>query len=158
MLHTAFYHVLHGHGDADVPVNWSGTEELANTALTVIGRILFSSIFILGGINHLVKYRVMVDYALSNNVPAAELLVPLTGVMILLGGLSMLFGIWARLGAWLLVLFLIPTAVLMHHFWDVPDPQMAGMQMAHFMKNCSLAGAALLFTRLGSGMGSMTRD
>ena len=158
MLHIPFYNVLHGHGDLEKPVTLSETEELANTTLTVLGRIMFSGIFLLGGINHFVQYQQMVDDALSNNVPAAEVLVPLTGGMILLGGLSLLLGLQARLGAWLLVLFLIPTAFLMHHFWDVTDPQMAGIQMAHFMKNISLAGAALLFTRLGSGTGSLGHD
>ena len=158
MLHIPFYNVLHGHGDLEKPVTLSETEELANTTLTVLGRIMFSGIFLLGGINHFVQYQQMVDDALSNNVPAAEVLVPLTGGMILLGGLSLLLGLQARLGAWLLVLFLIPTAFLMHHFWDVTDPQMAGIQMAHFMKNISLAGAALLLTRLGSGTGSLGHD
>ena len=158
MLHSPFYYGLHGHGELEKPVTRSETEELANTTLTVLGRIMFSGIFLLGGINHFVQYQQMVDDALSNNVPAAEVLVPLTGGMILLGGLSLLLGLQARLGAWLLVLFLIPTAFLMHHFWDVTDPQMAGIQMAHFMKNISLAGAALLLTRLGSGTGSLGHD
>lgn len=158
MLHLPFYNVLHGHGELERPVTLTETEELANTGLTVLGRIMFSGIFLLGGLNHFLDYQAMVDYALSNGVPAAEVLVPLTGGMILLGGLSLLLGLYARLGAWLLVLFLIPTAFLMHHFWDITDPQMSGVQMAHFMKNISMAGAALLFTRLGSGTGSLTHD
>ena len=158
MFHIPFIHVVYGHGRPETPVVLSDTEEVANTGLTVIGRIMFSSIFVLGGINHFLDYNAMVEYALTNNVPAANLMVPLTGAMILLGGLSLLFGAWARIGAWLLVLFLIPTAFMMHHFWDVPDPQMAGIQMAQFMKNISLAGAALLFTRLGSGSASLTND
>jgi putative oxidoreductase len=158
MFHIPFYNLIHGHGEFERPITLSQPEELANTGITVLGRIMFSSIFLMGGINHLVRYQQMVDYALSNNVPAAGLLVPLTGAMILLGGLSMLLGIYARLGAWLLVMFLVPTAILMHHFWDVEDPAMAAMQMAHFLKNISLAGAALLFTRMGSGTGSLTRD
>lgn len=158
MIHIPFYNVLHGHGEFDSPATLTGLEEMANTGLTIIGRFLFSAIFVMGGVEHFVHYQQMVAYALSNQVPAAEVLVPLTGAMILLGGLSMLLGIYARLGAWLLVVFLIPTAFLMHHFWDITDPVMAAMQMANFMKNIALAGAALLFTRLGSGSASLTHD
>ncbi len=158
MLHLPFYNLLHGHGALEEPATLTDVEELANTGVTILGRAMFASVFLLGGLDHFLRYQQMVDYALSNNVPAAELLVPLTGGMILLGGLSLLLGLYARLGAWLLVLFLVPTAFLMHHFWDITDPAMAGMQMAHFMKNIALAGAALLFTRLGSGTGSLRND
>jgi len=158
MMYLPFYNFLHGHGETEAPSTLTGLEEMANTGLTLAGRFLFSAIFVMGGVEHFLHYQQMVGYALSNQVPAAEVLVPLTGGMILLGGLSMLLGFHARLGAWLLVLFLIPTAFLMHHFWDITDPVMASMQMANFMKNIALAGAALLFTRLGSGTGSLTHD
>lgn len=46
----------------------------------------------------------------------ASLLVPLTGVQQIAGALMILLGIWADLGAALLVVFLIPTALMMHPF------------------------------------------
>jgi putative oxidoreductase len=54
-------------------------------------------------------------------------------------------------GAWLIVLFLAPVTVMMHRFWGLTDQQMAMMQMAMFMKNVSMMGAALLIAELGSG-------
>jgi putative oxidoreductase len=75
----------------------------------------------------------------------------LSGVLALLGGLSVLVGYQAKWGAWLLILFLVPVTLLMHNFWVVKDPMMAQMQMAMFMKNLSMIGGALLITQFGAG-------
>src|SRR3989454_9965934 len=92
-----------------------------------------------------------IGYAAQQGVPAAGLLVPLSGVIATLGGLSVTLGYKAKIGAWLLVLFLVPVTLLMHNFWAVTDPMMRGMQTALFMNNVSMLGAALLITHFGAG-------
>ena len=77
-------------------------------------------------------------------VPAAALLVPLSGVMAVAGALSVILGIWADLGALLLIAFLLPVAFFMHGFWRETDEQMKSNKMAHFMKNMAMAGGALV--------------
>jgi putative oxidoreductase len=67
------------------------------------------------------------------------------------GGLSILLGYKAKIGAWLLVLFLVPVTLLMHNFWAVKDPMMAQMQMAMFLKNVTMLGGALLISQFGAG-------
>jgi putative oxidoreductase len=119
--------------------------------LVPIGRLLFSVLFIQSGIGHFRQRAGMTAYARSAGVPFPEIMVPLTGLMILVGGLSVLLGVYARVGAWLLVLFLIPTALIVHRFRGVPDPQVAQNQRAHFHKNLALAGGALLIAYFGSG-------
>ena len=81
----------------------------------------------------------------------AEILVPLSGIIALLGGLSIIFGYKARLGAWLLVVFLVPVTLMMHKFWGLPDAAAANTQQIMFMKNVSMLGAALLIAHFGSG-------
>src|SRR5829696_2501758 len=80
-----------------------------------------------------------------------------SGVLLLLGGLSVLLGIWADLGALLLVIFLIPTAILMHSFWNEKDEQARMMSMVSFNKDMALAGAALMlfafFAFVGDDLG-----
>jgi len=71
------------------------------------------------------------------------------------GGLSILLGYRARIGAWLLVIFLVPVTLMMHNFWVVKDPMMAQMQMVMFMKNLSMLGGALLISQFGSGPWSL---
>ena len=110
----------------------------------LLGRVLFSAIFIMSGINHFTHLEYMSQYAASAKLPAPKLAVAVSGLMILAGGLSILLGVAVPVGTALLFLFLVPTAFTMHRFWGIQDPMMAATQQAHFMKNMGLAGAALL--------------
>jgi putative oxidoreductase len=92
-----------------------------------------------------------IGYAAQAGVPTAKLLVPASGILALVGGLSILLGYKAKIGAWLLVLFLVPVTLLMHNFWAVKDPMMAQMQMAMFLKNVTMLGGALLISQFGAG-------
>jgi putative oxidoreductase len=96
-----------------------------------------------------------IGYGASHGVPLASIVVPLSGVIALLGGLSILTGYKARYGAWLLVIFLVPVTVVMHNFWTITDPMAKAMQQIMFMKNLSMLGAAMLITHFGSGPLSM---
>ena len=117
--------------------------------LIPVGRFLYSAIFLMTVLGHF--SAAYIGYAAQQGVPAAGVLVPLSGVIATLGGLSVTFGYKAKLGAWLLVLFLVPVTLAMHNFWAVTDPMMRGVQMALFMKNVSMLGAALLITQVGAG-------
>jgi putative oxidoreductase len=92
-----------------------------------------------------------VAYAASQGVPMASILVPFSGVLAVLGGLSILLGYRAKIGAWLIVLFLIGVTPKMHAFWAVGDPMMHQIQLIMFLKNVSMLGGALLITQWGSG-------
>ncbi|WP_267241825.1 DoxX family membrane protein [Streptomyces sp. PR69] len=125
--------------------------------VVLIGRILFAALFLTSALGHLTQTKAMAGYAASRGVPAA---VPATlgsGLLLLAGGLSVLLGIWADLGALLLVAFLVPTALLMHAFWKESDAQSRQLEMVHFQKDLALAGAALalfaFFAYAGSDLG-----
>lgn len=121
--------------------------------LLVIGRVLFALIFINSGIAHLTKLNDMAGYAQFKKVPAAKLAVIVTGLMLIIGGLYIVFGVYADLGALLLAIFLVPTAFMMHNFWTIQEPQAKQGEMINFFKNLSLAGAALIiFVLVGSGV------
>jgi len=114
----------------------------------LVGRILFSALFIMSGFGHFRNRKEMIQYAQMMKAPAPEVFVPLTGIMIILGGLSVLFNFYLTVGAILLFLFLVPVAFIMHKFWGVQDPGLSANQMAHFFKNLSLAGASLILIYL----------
>jgi putative oxidoreductase len=128
--------------DVEATSYWQG-------AVVVLGRFLFALIFLMAGANHFNKQSI--GYAASQGVPVASILVPLSGVVAIAGGLSILLGYRAKLGAWLIVLFLIPVSFMMHKFWTVTDPMMAQIQMILFMKNISMLGGALLISQFGAG-------
>ena len=76
---------------------------------------------------------------------------PLAGAIALAGGLSVLLGYRAKIGAGLLMLFLAPVTVMMHKFWATSDPMMSQIHMVMFMKNVALFGGALLIAHFGAG-------
>ncbi|MBC9934307.1 DoxX family protein [Chitinophaga qingshengii] len=115
----------------------------------LLGRILFAFIFLMSGINHVGGAGA--DYATAAGVPAANIMVRLAGLLALVGGLSVLLGFKAKLGAWLVVIFLVPVTLAMHKFWGIADPMTAQMQMGMFMKNVALIGGALLIAYFGAG-------
>ena len=109
----------------------------------LIGRILFAFMFVMSGVNHLTKADHMVGYAQFKGVPSPKLAVQGSGVVLLLGGLSVILGVWADLGAIVLAAILVIMAVKMHNFWAIEDPQAKQADMIGFMKNISMAGGAV---------------
>ena len=114
----------------------------------IIGRVLFALLFISSGVSHLTKLEAMTGYAQYKKVPAAKFGVVLSGLMILLGGLYIAFGVYADLGALLIALLLIPTSFLMHAFWKETDATAKQNKSISFFKNLALAGAALIIFAL----------
>ncbi|MEU4418834.1 DoxX family protein [Nocardia salmonicida] len=111
----------------------------------LVGRILFAFLFAGSAIGHLTKADDMAGYAAAKGVPMAKASVLASGVMLVLGALSVVLGLWGDVGSILLFVFLVPTAVLMHAFWKETDPMAKQMEMIHFNKDVALAGAALAF-------------
>lgn len=124
-------------------------ESAISPSIVLAGRVLFSLIFLVAGLFHFTHQDIA--YAAATGVPMPGLLVPASGILAVAGGLSILLGYRAKLGAWLLVIFLVPVTLVMHNFWAVKDPMMAQMQMAMFMKNLSMLGGALLISQFGPG-------
>jgi putative oxidoreductase len=112
----------------------------------LIGRVLFALLFVSSGfMAHLGEGgKQGREYARSLGAPSPDLLVPLSGIAIIAGGLMIAFGIWADLGALLVVGFLVGITPIMHAFWKVEDPQMQQLQIAMFFKNTALLGGALI--------------
>lgn len=117
--------------------------------LVLAGRTLFALIFITAAPRHFSQEGI--QHAAQLGVPLATLLVPISGVLALAGGLSIVLGYKARMGAWALVVFLTPVTFMMHAFWRLPDPVLAHTQQALFAKNISMLGAALMIAYFGSG-------
>ncbi len=109
----------------------------------LVGRILFGAFFIMSGLNHFQNLAMMSGYAQSKNVPSPRLAVIGTGVMLVVGGASVLLGIVPIVGLTVLILFLLSTLVTMHDFWNMKDPQQRAAEQVNFLKNVALIGASL---------------
>ncbi len=117
--------------------------------VVLLGRILFAAIFVFAIMGHF--SRMAIAYAGAHGVPLAQILVPLSGIIAFVGGLSIAVGYKARWGAWLIVIFLVPVTLTMHKFWGSGDALEIGLQQVMFMKNLSMLGGALMIAYFGSG-------
>ncbi|HEY9864325.1 MAG TPA: DoxX family protein [Candidatus Obscuribacterales bacterium] len=113
--------------------------------IPLIGRTFLATIFIHAAINKIFDFADTQTMMTEKGLPFAGILLGGTIVFQILGGLSLVLGYKTRLGAWLLILFLIPATVIFHNFWDVPAEKIA------FLKNLSIMGGLLMITYFGAG-------
>lgn len=130
------------------PLAASKSAASVSAPVVLAGRILFTLIFLMAGFTHFSSQTIA--FATSQGVPLASILVPASGLLAFVGGLSILLGYRAKLGGWLIALFLIGVTP-MHKFWGISDPMMQQMQMVMFLKNLTMLGGALLITQFGAG-------
>jgi uncharacterized membrane protein YphA (DoxX/SURF4 family) len=96
------------------------------------------------GINHFLNRKMLVDYMRSKGVPAPDLAVAASGVMMLAGGLSVVTGVQPKVGAGLIAAFLLGVSPQMHAFWKEEDAQQRMQEMVNFTKNMALVGSSFL--------------
>jgi putative oxidoreductase len=113
--------------------------------LFVVGRIVAGLYYLYSGLMGLVHLPMMSGYAASKGVPAAELAVIVSHLLLIVAGFCFLAGWRPALGVACAVLFFLPVTFSMHAFWGEKDPQMAQNQMIHFTKNIALLASTLMF-------------
>jgi putative oxidoreductase len=115
-----------------------------STITFLIGRILFGGFFFLSGLNHFTKRAMYTQYAASKRVPSPGASVIISGLLIVLGGLSVLLGAWTGVGLFLILIFLATVTPKMHNFWTIADPSQRMAEQVNLMKNVALFGAGLI--------------
>ncbi len=114
-----------------------------NTAF-LIGRIIFALYWLGASYKHLIKSGEMVGYASSKGLKSPKAAIILTGVLLLLGGLSMLLGVYPTAGVIILIIFLLGVSFKMHAFWAESDPMAKMGDRINFEKNMALVAALLM--------------
>ena len=111
------------------------------SALPYAARTLFALIFLAAAPRHFTAEGI--SHAADLGVPFAGLFGPLSGIIAIAGGVSLITGYRVRWGAWALIVFLVPVTLGMHQFWTIDDPVQRHIQVSMFMKNLSMIGGAL---------------
>jgi len=119
------------------------------------GRVIYALPLMMMGSSHFLKMDAMINYAAIRGLPMPQVSVVLSGVVIVLGALSVLLGFRGKIGAWLVAVFLVGSAFTMHQYWNTPDVIQSQQEMAGFLKNLIMAGAALMITQTGTGAYSL---
>lgn len=123
--------------------------------LSFLARAAIVAIYVLSALgNKIPQFSNVTQYMASEGVPAPQFLLAGAIVFLLAGGLSVLLGFQARLGAALLLIFLGLATYFFHDFWTF-EGQERQLQMIQFMKNVSLMGTMLFLIANGAGAGSL---
>ena len=117
---------------------------------TLLGRVLLAAIFLVSGSGKLMDPAGTSAYMASKGIPMATFLMWGSLSFELLGALSLILGFRARIGALLLILFLIPTTLIFHNFWGLAGNERM-LQMLNFLKNAAIMGGLLLVCAYGAG-------
>ena len=112
--------------------------------LLLLGRVLFVSYFISMGMSHLLNFPQHSALLARKGVPLPRAATILTVVMMVVGGVLVLFGWHPGTGAALLFGIIFPAPFFLHRFWNETDSYLRLSEFAHMMKDLSLAGAALI--------------
>lgn len=115
-----------------------------------LGRVLLSAIFVMSGAQKVFNWNQTSEQMANEGM----VMIPLFLIAAILfevgGGLSVLLGCWARVGATMLIIFLIPTTLIFHDFWTYEGEERQ-TQMIHFMKNLAIMGGVMLILGFGAG-------
>lgn len=113
--------------------------------LLILSRVLFGGYFLMSGINHLVKQGPLISYALSKRVPLPKFAVVVTGLMLVMGGLGIIFYEYVPIAVLFIALFLVCVTPVMHDFWNEKDQMARVNSQISFMKNLALLGASIVY-------------
>lgn len=123
----------------------------------LLGRIFISMIFLYEAYDSIVFFnstkKTMTEYGL---VWQQDTLLVLSIIGLILGGLFVLIGFQARLGAAMLMIYYAVVTFTLYSFWDDPQP-LQRINAIHFMKNMAIIGGLLIIMVNGSGRYSVKR-
>ncbi|MFB3924468.1 MAG: DoxX family protein [Syntrophales bacterium] len=119
--------------------------EFWKSSAVLIGRILLVFIFLVSGIGKIANFGGTEQIMAQHGIPLTPYL--LVGAIFceIAGSITVILGYFARYGAFILLVFMIPTTIIFHG--NIADP----MQKIQFMKNVSMFGGLLLLLILGPG-------
>ncbi len=123
---------------------------------TVLGRIMIATIFLMSAVgNKIPNFNKVAGYMASENVPMPQVMLDGAIVFLIAGSLSIIVGFKARIGAALLLVFLVLATYFFHDFWTFENAQAKQDQMIQFMKNLALMGTMVFLMTNGSGRMSL---
>lgn len=114
----------------------------------LFGRVLVGCYWLYNAFKHFENMTPMSRAAAAHGVPAPEVFVIFGGILLAVGGLSLLLGLFPRIGIAAIVLFLLPVTLIMHAFWADHSAAAQQQNLVHFAKNFGLLGSTLMFAAI----------
>jgi len=124
--------------------------EFLQDLFLLLGRACIGLVFLWGSYDMLKNWAGTQEFMRNKNIPKLNIVLPVSVALRVLGGLSIFLGWYAHLGAFLLLVVAIPSAVFMHPFWKEPEGERK-LQKLIFLKEIGVIGGLLLILALGAG-------
>lgn len=122
----------------------------ASNFLPPIFRLLLVAPFLPSGAGKIFNFEATAAGMTAEGMPISQFFLLGAIFLELVGGLMLLLGFRARIGALMLIIFLIPATVIFHDFWTFPATgQMA--EITHFLKNLGILGGLTAIVYFGAG-------
>ncbi len=113
--------------------------------LFLVGRVLAGFFFLVMGLNHFGNLAEMSAMVADVGIPAATVAVLISGILLVLAGISFIVGFHPPMGVLAAALFFVPVTLVMHDFWALEEPEARWQELNTFLRNIGLLGAVLVF-------------
>ena len=110
----------------------------------IVGRSLLGLYFILPGLSKVFDFASTLALMRMKGVPFSLVLLPLTIVIQLLGGIFLVLGRNLRLTAFILFGLTIVINLFIHNFWALTGDPSQGHEIQNFVKNLAIAAGLLV--------------
>ena len=111
----------------------------------IAARILLVPIFVASALAKLTNWPETTARMTEASVPIADVMLAGALILEIVGAALVLLGLFARIGAVMLLAFLVPVTLLMHPFW------IDAAELTDFLKNAAIAGGLVMIAALGAG-------
>jgi putative oxidoreductase len=109
----------------------------------VIGRLLFGGTLVWEAAKCIQETSALTTELTARSVPYPHAAIIISALLLALGGSSVVLGLAPRIGLGLISLFLVVATPVLHAFWTAADPVAHATELAMFVQNVALLGAAL---------------
>ena len=127
--------------------------------LSLLARLMIVAIFLMSAVaGKIMNFNGTVERMAAEGVPSPTILLGGAIAFLLLGGLSIVLGLWGRFGALLLLIFLAAATYYFHDFWKLPPdtpPERMQREVISFLKTLALMGTMLFLIANGTGPWSL---
>lgn len=111
----------------------------------LVGRVILGAYYLFSAYHHFAAPHMLARAAAAHHVPAPMAAVLVAGVLLAIAGVTLLLGVFPRVGVLAIVLFMLPVTFFMHAFWADANPAQRMSDTINFTKNMALLGSALMF-------------
>ena len=130
---------------------------IIENALLLMGRLLIGLYFILPGVQKITQFDTMSQYMEKHNVPMVSLLLIVTIVLQIVGGLAIIVGYKGKLAAFILAGLTLMISIYMHNFWNLPEGGDVSHETQNFVKNMAIMAGLLILAARGTGQFSIEK-